>query len=100
MRILALVAMLAPPVAHAQDSASGAEIYKDVCKNCHGPTGKGMASFPKLVGHDADYLTDRLETYRAGEKVGPNSPLMYPLAEELSDEDIADIVAFITEDLG
>ena len=96
--LLVLAALAAP--AQAQDAAAGGQIYGDVCKNCHGPTGKGMASFPKLIGHDAAFLTERLETYRAGERIGPNSPLMYGPAEELTDDDIANIVAFITGDLG
>ena len=79
----------------AQDSAHGEELYQSVCKNCHGPTAKGMASFPKLAGQPADYLVSRLEAYRAGEKVGPNTALMRPHATELSDEDIADLAAYI-----
>lgn len=83
----------------AQDTEAGEALYREVCKNCHGPTGKGMASFPKLVGKDADYIVARLEAYRAGETVGPNSPLMMPVAAELSDEDISNLAAHITEDL-
>ncbi|UWQ20388.1 c-type cytochrome [Jannaschia sp. W003] len=86
--------------AAAGDPEVGAAIYDEVCKNCHGPTGKGMASFPKLVGHDAAYLIEKLEAYRAGEKVGPNSALMYGVAEELTDDDIAGLAAYIVDELG
>ena len=82
--------------AGAQDTAAGEAIYAEVCKNCHGPKAQGMASFPKLAGNSADYLVMRLEQYRAGEKVGPNSALMIPNAAELSDADIADLAAYIT----
>ncbi|MBS1302623.1 c-type cytochrome [Loktanella sp. SALINAS62] len=78
------------------DIAAGEDIYDGNCSNCHGPSAKGMASFPKLVGHDADYLEMRLEQYRAGERVGPNSGLMMPVASELSDADIGNVVAYIT----
>ena len=81
--------------AHAEDVAAGEALYQSVCKNCHGPTAKGMASFPKLAGHSADYLSERLEQYRAGEKVGPNTALMQPMATGLSDEDIAALAAYI-----
>ena len=37
-----------------------------------------------------------LERYRSGEKIGPNTMLMAPRARKLSDEDIGDVVAFIT----
>lgn len=79
------------------DLAAAKTTYKSVCKNCHGPTAAGMASFPKLAGRDADYITSRLKRYRAGEEVGPNSPLMIPHAKKLSDSDIAGLAAYISE---
>lgn len=96
MLAIAATGLLGGGQADAQDTTVGEELYGSVCRNCHGPTAKGMASFPKLVGHDAEYLTMRMEQYRAGETVGPNSALMMPHARDLSDEDIADVVAFIT----
>lgn len=90
------LALTGANAANAQDAAAGETLYQDVCKNCHGPTAKGMASFPKLVGNDAGYLVGRLEQYRAGEKVGPNSALMMPVASELSDKDIAALAKYIT----
>lgn len=77
------------------DVAAGEEVYQGVCKNCHGPTAKGMASFPKLAGLAPEHLVARLLAYKAEEKVGPNSALMYPVAQDLSDEDIANVVAYI-----
>lgn len=79
----------------AGDVEVGAALYKKNCKACHGPTAKGMASYPKLVDKTADYLVDRLERYRAGEKFGPNTPLMAPRAKKLTDEEIVDISSFI-----
>lgn len=92
---LVAVLGLGPAFAHAQDISAGESTYKSVCKNCHGPTAKGMASFPKLSGSTAEYLVSRLEQYRAKEKIGPNSPLMWPLAVDMSDEDIANVAAYI-----
>jgi len=81
--------------AGAQDIAAGEAAYQSVCRNCHGPTAKGMASFPKLAGQSADYLEGRLQQYRAGEKVGANTALMRPHAVDLSDAQIADLAAYI-----
>jgi len=81
--------------AGAQDIAAGEAAYQSVCRNCHGPTAKGMASFPKLAGQSADYLEGRLQQYRAGEKVGANTALMRPHAVDLSDGQIADLAAYI-----
>jgi cytochrome c553 len=90
---------MSPAGAQEADAAAGAEYYENVCSNCHGPTAKGMASFPKLVGHDADFLVMRLEQYRGGEKVGANTALMAPVAADLTDADIANLVAFIVGEL-
>lgn len=82
--------------ADAEDTSAGEKIYKNVCKNCHGPKAQGMASFPRLSDKDAEYLSTRLVQYRAGEKIGPNSALMAPMAKDLSDEDIADLAGYIS----
>lgn len=80
----------------AADLEAGKALYKKSCRRCHGPTAKGMASFPKLVGQTPEYLVEKLEQYRAGEKVGPNTALMAPNAKSLSDEDILNISQFIS----
>ncbi len=99
MFAVAVSGMLGCGAASAQDAPAGEALYQDVCRNCHGPAGKGMASFPTLVGHDSEYLVSSLELYRAGETVGPNSPLMWPVAADLSDEDIAALATYITDEL-
>ena len=38
--------------ASAQDLAKAEKNYKKVCRSCHGPTAKGMASFPKFLLDD------------------------------------------------
>lgn len=80
----------------AADIEAGKNLYSSNCAQCHGPTARGMASFPSLTGRDANYIQSRLETYRAGEKVGANSSLMIPNAKNLSDEDIVNLSAFLT----
>ena len=82
--------------AHAADIAAGEARYRVNCVNCHGKTGKGMASFPSIVGRDAGYLAGRLESYRAKEKIGPNSAIMMSLTSDLTDEDIANLAAYIS----
>lgn len=67
------------------------------CSQCHGRAARGMASFPSLRGKTPDYLSERLQSYRSGDPVGPNSMLMYPIAEELSDEMIEILSAYISE---
>ena len=80
----------------AGDAAAGAAHYEAyACATCHGPTARGMASFPRLAGKEAPYLAERLATYRAGERVGANSALMIPHAADLTDGEIADLAAHL-----
>ncbi|MEX0603234.1 MAG: c-type cytochrome [Marinobacter sp.] len=95
--VIATALTMGSAIVQAADTSAGKTKYADSCAQCHGPTGKGMASFPSLAGRDADYITSRLETYRAGEKVGSNSALMIPNAADLSDDDIANLAAYISE---
>lgn len=95
--IFGLAVTLTAAIAQDADLDAAKAAYAGVCATCHGPAGKGMASFPKLSGRDADYLASRLKQYRAGEKVGPNSPLMIPHAVNLSDDDIAGLSAYMSK---
>ncbi|MBT4386716.1 MAG: c-type cytochrome [Betaproteobacteria bacterium] len=78
------------------DIAAGETRYGVNCFICHGQAGKGMASYPKLAGKEVAYLIDKLETYRAGTRIGPNSDLMIMNAEPLSDEEIANLAAYLS----
>lgn len=95
--IIATAMAISSVNAQAADTSAGETMYAGKCAQCHGPTGKGMASFPSLSGKDADYISSRLKQYRAGERVGSNSSLMIPNAADLSDEDIANLAAHIAE---
>ena len=79
------------------NSEAGEEIYKKSCISCHGAAGKGVASFPKVSGQEISYTTSKLETYREGIKIGPNSSLMIMNAKPLSDEDIANLAAYLKD---
>jgi len=56
----------------AGNSEAGEARYKESCVNCHGTAGKGAASYPKVSGNEIAYTKEKLETYRAGTKIGPN----------------------------
>lgn len=89
----------------ASESANDAtqdmqEYFAAECSQCHGRAARGMASFPSLRGKTAELLAERLESYRAGEAVGPNSMLMYPIAEDMTDELIESLSAYIAENFG
>ncbi|SDY46410.1 c-type cytochrome [Citreimonas salinaria] len=88
--------MAAKEIPVSADVAAGEEAYQGVCRNCHGPKAQGIASYPRLSDKDFAYIVDRLETYRSGERVGPNSMLMIPHARPLSDEEIVNLAAYVT----
>ena len=67
------------------------------CAACHGMEGQGMAVFPKLAGQSADYIVDRLNTYKNRGEVGAMSSTMWAQAGMLSDKDIDTIGKFIEE---
>ena len=77
------------------DAAAGKKLYKRNCQGCHGATAKGASSYPRLVGLQPEYMIDKLERYRAGEKFGPNTPLMAQRVKKLKDQDFANVTAFI-----
>jgi cytochrome c553 len=79
------------------DAEAGKIRYAKTCINCHGPAGKGAASYPKISGKEISYVTAMLETYRDGIEVGPNSYLMIYNAKPLSDEEIANLAAYLKD---
>ncbi len=64
------------------------------CGACHGAQGGGGVG-PQLAGQTVEYLVGRLNQYKAGEKVGSQSNLMWGQAAMLSDSDMSDIAEYI-----
>lgn len=81
----------------ALDEFSSIKSLWSGCAACHGMEGQGMAVFPKLAGQSADYIVDRLNTYKNRGEVGPMSSTMWAQAGMLSDSDIDTIGRFIEE---
>lgn len=86
----ALAASAAAPSGNAGEAK-----FKTVCASCHGTQAQGMATFPKLAGMSAADLKAKLETYRKGERIGPMSATMTPMAKALSDQEVDDVTAYI-----
>lgn len=77
------------------DPVAGEARYQESCINCHGPAGKGVASYPKISGKPTLYTKEKLEAYRAGIKLGPNSSLMIMMAMPLTDQEIDNLAAYL-----
>jgi cytochrome c553 len=85
-------------VAVSGDVGEGEKRYAVNCGNCHGPGGMGLASYPKISGKEVSYLIDRLNTYRSGKKIGPNSDLMIMMAKPLTDVEIDNLATYLATD--
>ena len=93
--IVCFVFLFVSDIAFGGDIKAGEARYAQNCGNCHGPAGMGLASYPKIGGKEIPYLKSRLETYRSGKKIGPNSALMIMMASELSDVEIQNLAAYL-----
>ena len=86
----------ASPAAPTGNPANG-RILAYTCQGCHGITGYKNAypSFriPKIGGQSSQYLTQALVEYRQGKR---KHPTMQAQAQSFSDQDIADIAAFLS----
>jgi len=106
---LAASGMLAAPLMAqaAGDAAAGKEKFA-TCAACHGADGMGQGgAFPKLVGLSEDEAAKRLTAYREGDQeylksvgMGDRFGTMAPNAANLSDDDIANLAAYIGEEFG
>lgn len=87
----------APAAAGADSGAPdiGKLKYGSVCAGCHGQQGQGQASFPKLAGQSAEQIAGKLRDYKAGKTLGPQSAMMAPTAQALSDSDIDALAKYI-----
>jgi cytochrome c553 len=80
------------------DAAAGAK-KATVCFACHGANGASVApTFPRLAGQRADYLYQRLVSFK---RAGPKDPYysvspMTPNVANLSDTDMRDLAAFFS----
>jgi cytochrome c553 len=93
---VAIAAVLAAPAAFAQGDAEAGRIKANTCMGCHGIPKYNNAyptyRVPKVGGQPQAYLAAALKAYRSGER--PHST-MHAQAASMSDQDIADIAAFL-----
>ena len=86
----------AAPAAIKGDAARGKGLSY-TCRGCHGVTGYKNAypsyHVPKLGGQSETYLNNALNEYRGGKR---KHPTMQAQAESFSEQDIADIAAYLS----
>jgi cytochrome c553 len=91
-RLLLVLAMLAAAPALAQDVAAGRAKAQQVCAACHGPDGNALApEVPSLAGQTWRYLYIQLRDFKEGRR---SNPLMTPMVEPLTRDDMINIANF------
>ena len=66
------------------------------CGYCHGPDLLGMGPVPGIAGRTASYLARQLYDMQAGARNGEWTQLMKPVVEKLTNEDLVNIVAYVS----
>lgn len=73
------------------DAAAG-RTKAEACEPCHGLDGVSqLPEAPHLAGQREEYLKAQLAAFRGGQR---QNEQMSPMAQDLSDEDIADLAAW------
>lgn len=88
----------AAPAAALSGNAETGRLLTYTCQGCHGIVGYKNVyptyHVPRIGGQSAVYLTNALNEYRKGTR---QHPTMQAQAQSFSDQDIADIAAFLSE---
>jgi cytochrome c553 len=84
-------------IAKGKDLATTGGNGKTVqCAICHGPDFRGIGNVPRLAGRGAYYLVRQLADMRSGARHGKSMALMVQVAANLSDEDIVNLVSYMS----
>jgi cytochrome c553 len=63
-----------------------------VCTACHGPNGNSAnPEWPRLAGQSAVYIAEQLHLFKTQVRA---NPVMMPMAQSLSDQDMSDIAVY------
>jgi cytochrome c553 len=66
------------------------------CGSCHGSDLMGLGPVPGIAGRTASYIARELYDMQAGTRNGEWTQLMKPVVAKLTDEDLVDIVAYLS----
>jgi len=65
------------------------------CAACHGEGLKGNGNFPPLAGRSPSYIARQLYDIQHYTRNGPGTQLMRPVVQNLSEDDITMIAAYL-----
>lgn len=76
--------------------AQGQALFQNTCIGCHGNSGQGLESMPRLAGQPGEYLRRTLRAFRNNDPDRAGS-LMTPIAAALSDQQIDGLAAYLQQ---
>ncbi len=65
------------------------------CSSCHGPTGGGTETLPRLAGQHAQYTENQLKAFNKRERTNDNA-VMHSIASKLSELELKAVAAYIS----
>ena len=78
--------------AFANGDAAAGKAKAVTCAGCHGPEGISTnPMWPSLAGQKEQYLAKQMRDFRDGKR---HNPVMSPMAQGLSDQDIENLAAY------
>jgi cytochrome c553 len=83
------------PAGPGTGAVAGRNLYTKLCVNCHGASGTGSRTIPRLAGQQVKYLEDSLKRYRSGSGARID-PLMAAYTRNLKDADIRNLVTYLS----
>lgn len=66
------------------------------CVACHGPDLKGVGNIPPIAGRSAQYLARQIFDMKNGTRKGDAAIAMQPVIEKLNEEDVVNILAYVS----
>lgn len=66
------------------------------CTTCHGPDLMGVGTVPGIAGRSPSYLVRQLYDFQQGTRHGQLSSLMKPVVAHLTEDDMVNIVAYVS----
>lgn len=94
-RLLAMEKVMIIPRAEG-NVENGKEVYQKRCAFCHGKTGKGHGTFPRLVGQYTTYLKKQVDLYLKGDRLHDDETVKDGVLVGLPAKDIQDVLAYLT----
>ena len=96
---LSATAVTAAVAAEVKGNAAAGATKVAVCQACHGERGQTPLApiYPIIAGQSSEYLQSSITSYRDGLRQGGMSAMMSPQVATLSDQDIADVAAYFSQ---